>query len=121
MTLPHTKTMPTIPELVARALADSDFVVETPRGTSQRELYRAATIATNQAAEAWEEANGLPIGATVPDLIRHPVSIRLVGLAQDRHDAEMEAIAYALLDGIEAGDLDEDGSPVAYDRCWSAA
>jgi hypothetical protein len=114
------KQMPTVAELVARAIIATDFLSETPNGTTPREIYRAATIATNQAAEAWEESAGVPIGATVPDAIRHPVALRLVELTHDRHrDADRDA-ADALQAGIEAGDLDRDGFLIPYDLCRSA-
>ena len=58
---------PTVPELVATAITHTDFVGEICSSNTARETYRAATIATNQAAEMWEEAHGHPVGATVTD------------------------------------------------------
>jgi hypothetical protein len=112
--------MPTVAEVVALAITRTEFIRETPNGTTPREIYRAATIATNQAAESWEEDVGVPIGATVPDAIRHPVALRLVDIANTRHREADKAAEDALLDAIEAGDLDEAGEPIPYDLCRSA-
>jgi hypothetical protein len=112
--------LPTVAEVVALAITETEFRAETPNGTTPREIYRAATIATNQAAESWEEVAGVPIGATVPDTIRHPAAMRLVDLANARHREADKQAADALLDAIEAGDLDEAGEPIPYPLCRSA-
>lgn len=75
--------MPAVTELVALALLHTDFNGEISPTNTQRETYRAATIATNQAAEMWEEANGHPIGATVDDSTRNAVALALVAYADN--------------------------------------
>ena len=70
--------MPNVVALVARALVDTDFLGELAGIDTDREMLRAATIATDQAAEEWEHANGLPIGATVTSAIRCQVAMALI-------------------------------------------
>lgn len=111
------RIMPPVAELVALALARTKFLDEAADAITPREIYRAATIATNQAAESWEEDAGLPIGATVPDAIRVQVAADLVAAAQ----AIAKNAADALRDAIEAGDVDHDGGPVPYPTYQSAA
>lgn len=108
------RTMPTVSDLISRALLDTEFVAETPLGTTQHQLFRAATIATNQAAEAAEEEGGHAIGASVPAIIRHTVTLHLIHTAHARHEADELAERDALLDAIEAGDCGRDGVALSY-------
>lgn len=113
--------LPTVSELVATAIDHTDFDGEAAgTTTTTREMYRAATIATNQAAESWEEAAGLPIGATVPDSIRNAVALALVRRAEAAQERAIEDSEAAFQNAVAAGDLDHDGNPVAYDFCRSA-
>lgn len=119
--MPMLPAMPTVAELVATAILLTDFNGEISPSNTPRETFRAATIATNQAAEAWEEANGHPAGATVTDSVRSAVALALVAYADDlnrQYEAE-DAADRAF--GFQCGDLDRDGRAVPYDTYESAA
>lgn len=111
--------LPSVYELADKAMAETDFFAEI-RGCTPRETYRAATIATNQAAEAWEEARGLPVGATVPDCIRLLTAAVLVTQADVKLRAAESDAADALEDAIDAGDVDVRGNVVPYAMYRSA-
>ncbi len=113
--------LPTVSELIATALVFTDFTGEIAPSNTARETYRAATIATNLAAEAWEEANGQPVGATVPDDIRNAVALGLVAYADAlNRRTEAEDAADALF-ARQCGDVDRDGRAVPLPFYVSAA
>ena len=113
--------MPSVTELVAWAIIHTDFNGETPSSNTASETYRAATIATNLTAEAWEEANGHPVGATVDDSTRNAVALALVAHADAlNRQAQLEDAA-DLAFSIQCGDLDSNGGPLPYARYMSAA
>ena len=60
-------TLPTVAELVDRALADTDFVAEIT-ANQPHELRICAELAAERAAEAWERAAGLPVCSLPPAL-----------------------------------------------------
>jgi len=74
-------------ELIARAIVDTDFRRQLVPGTTRHDLMTAARIAADQAAEAWEGDNGLPIGESVADPIRAGVISALI-----RHGSEILAL-----------------------------
>lgn len=117
------KTLPTVTELVARAVVQTRFHDEISDDMTHREIFRAATIATDQAAEMWEEDNGLPVGETVPDSTRDKVARKLMALANAEFaaaEAATEEALAAVMDAIAAGDLDRFGEPRPYATSWSA-
>ncbi len=105
-----TPSLPTIAELVARAIADTDFVGDI--STDPEDMAHVAANSADLAAEMWEEANDYPVNITVPSALIAEVRTALIARAQrflDLREAET-------LDLIESGDLDDDGSPAPYAR-----
>lgn len=113
--------MPAVAELVAHAIVFTDFVGEVSATNTVRETYRAATIATNLAAESWEERNGHPVGATVDDSTRNATALALVAYADALNSRIEQDGAANLAFSVQCGDLTIDGRAIPYDRYLSAA
>lgn len=116
-----TRLMPTTADLVARALADTDFLNDITPRTRQLELLALAATATDMAIDAWEAANELPVGSTDVALTmvfqtRRILVARASELMRERVAAEEDARS----DAIEAGDIDSHGNAMPYARYRSA-
>jgi hypothetical protein len=109
-----TTILPSTADLVARALADTDFLAEIRADSAN--IRDSADIAIEVAAVAWEESHDAGPGALIPS---HWITAARDALIDAGHDLlardEADAIV-ARLDSIDAGDIDADGEPVPYDR-----
>ncbi len=105
-----TLTLPTLAELVARAIADTDFVGDI--SADPEDMAHVAANAADLAVEQWEEAHDYPVNITVPSDLIALVRTALIARAQRYLDLR----AAETLDGMESGDLDDDGCPAPYAR-----
>jgi hypothetical protein len=105
-----TCTMPTVAELVARAVGDTDFLGDLTPTTDT--LAHAADYA-DQAAEQWEDALGEVPGTVAPELVLAAASM-LRKLADMLLDFAAIEAADARADAIEAGDVDPAGDVIPY-------
>ncbi len=105
-----TRILPTVADLVARAVADCEFLPQLD--CRDPDVMAAAADAADEAAELWEadhDAAGAVPHALILDA-RHALALRgEAWLAAREADA-----ADALLDAIEAGDLDRHGHTIPY-------
>jgi hypothetical protein len=101
---------PSVAELVARAVADTDFLGDLTPATDT--LAHAADYA-DQAAEIWEDAAGDMPGTVAPELVLAARDV-LRGLAETLLAFAETAAADARADAIEAGDADPAGDPIPY-------
>ena len=120
LTLPprSARLAPTVADLVARAIADTDFINDiTPAG----DMLRLAADYTDVVIDAWEEAAGVPVGSTdVPMDVVNAIRRALYAYAyQVQRAAELDAID-ARADAIEAGDTDAGGEAIPYAAYRSA-
>ncbi len=107
-----TRILPTVADLVARALSGTDFASEIKGDVAHIRWHAADAI--ELAAERWEEAHGVAVAETVPsDLLNYATDVlidagwELLG----RAEAEAEDIRR---DAIDAGTINRDGAPVGY-------
>lgn len=100
-----TSTKSLIHQIFARAILETDFLGVLPAGTPGREVFRAATIATDEATEAWELEAGVPIGATVTSAVRSVVCARLLKHGEGILRRIENATSDALRDAIESGEV----------------
>jgi hypothetical protein len=112
--------LPTVADLVSRAVADTDFL-RALAAERDPDVLAAAADAADEAAEQWETEHGAIVGKSVPHMLivdaRHALAARGEAWMADRQaDA-----ADALRDSIEAGDRDRQGAPVGYAMHRSAA
>ena len=70
-------TLPTVAELVDRALADTAFLDEIT-ADEPHELRICVELAAERAAEAWERAAGLPIASTLSSTLTDQVAHALL-------------------------------------------
>ena len=96
----HAAAQPTLGELVARAVEDTDFL-----GDIDRDPHILAAVAASAAETAPH---------SVPHALIQDVTAALVQYARDLFAAADEARAEAWLDAIEAGDLGAGGEPIPY-------
>lgn len=71
-------TLPTIDDLVDRAIAQTPFVQEITAAPLPLHIWIAAEIAAELAAEHWEQETSRPIGMTVPTPLINEVTATLV-------------------------------------------
>ena len=120
LTLPpgSARLAPTVADLVARAIADTDFLNDLVPNCG---LTALACDACDMAIDAWEAANDVPVGATdVPARTINDVRAALIAHGSAAlHTAERDAID-ARADAIEAGDIDRDGNAIGYAAYRSA-
>lgn len=116
MLLTRSTLQPTIPALVALAIADGDFIGDVvPHG----DLVRLAADYADRAAEAWEDTEDEPPN-TVATALRLQTAAVLLKLAHSMlHAAECDALD-AAADAILAGDADRNGNPIPYATYRSA-
>jgi hypothetical protein len=119
-----TYAMPTVAELVALAVHDTDFLGDLTPDTAA-----LAADCADQAAEQWEEARAAERAAAaaeqgedardeLPGTVAPELVLAARGVLRGLADAlvsfgEVDA-ANALSDAIESGDVDADGNAVAY-------
>jgi hypothetical protein len=102
---------PGVSELVHAAIHDTDFLGDLT--DDQHLLCAAVENAVDMAADAWSDAHdGEPVPLDTIILAR----AALLAEAQDMLVDRAEAAADALLDAMEAGDLDHDGAAISYPR-----
>lgn len=114
ITLPpgSARLMPTTADLVARAIADTDFIGDL---VPHADLQHLAADATDMAIDAWEASNDLPIGATDVPAVTIIATRRLL-ISHAEHllrTAECDALD-AAADALQAGDIDRNGNAMPY-------
>jgi hypothetical protein len=117
MLLAHpARLLPTVADLVARAVADGDFYGDI---APDSDLLTVAAEYTDRGIDTWADDNDV-LANTVPVYLWLAARAVLSNLASAllRHTETAEADARA--DAIEAGDMDHDGNPIPYDTCRSA-
>ena len=107
----RTLTQPTVAELVALAIAGTDFLGDI---SASGDTMALAAEYADQAAERWEDAREEMPGSVLPELIEAARVVLRDCAESVLRNAESDADD-ALLDGIESGDLDDDGQAVGYD------
>jgi hypothetical protein len=114
------RILPTIADLVARAIADTDYLGDLA-GTRHPDVLDAAHAAATEAAERWEMEHAPErVGGIVPAPLildaAHALAARGEAWLADRWADRIDALADAFRDG----DVDRFGEPVGYDRYRSA-
>jgi len=109
------RLLPTTADLVARAIADTDFMGDLTPRTMQVELLRLAAEATDRAIDAWEAENGLQVGSTDVALrmvfqVRRLLVSHARAVMRERVAAEDDARA----DALQAGDITRTGEAIPY-------
>lgn len=107
-----TPILPTVAELVAIAIAQTDFAAEIRADAD--DIRNFADIAIEQAAEIWECDNGCTLLQMVPSQLTSLAREALIDAGLDLLGLAAAAAEDALRDAIESGDLDADGEPIAY-------
>lgn len=121
MLITRTRILPTVADLVARALADTAFLADLA-GSRDPDLFGDADAAATEAAERWEMELGgaAAIGGLVPaPLIADAAAALAARGAVWLREREIDRLD-ALADAIQAGDIRR-GHPVGYDSYRSAA
>jgi len=116
-----TRVMPSPADLVAIAIADTDFQGEITPGCDV--MYLAAEAA-DHAAEIWEDENSEITGTVLPEVIeavRALLVLHAVETLDDMAEARADAESARRADAYEAGDEDAHGEAVPYDTYRSAA
>jgi hypothetical protein len=85
--------LPTIPELVARAMTGTRFLAEIA-ARSPHDLRCCAELAAQLAAEQWETETGAPAAETVPHDLTIQVAASLIAHGE-RHHGPVENALYA--------------------------
>jgi hypothetical protein len=102
-----------VSELVHSAIVNTDFVHDLT--DDQHLLLSCVENAIDMAADMWSDAHGFePVPLDTIILAR----AALLAEAQDMLVDRAEAAADALLDAMEAGDLDHDGAAISYPRYY---
>jgi hypothetical protein len=102
-----------VSELVHSAIVDTDFVHDL--SDDQHLLCAAVENAVDMAADMWSDAHGFE---PVPLDLIIAARAALLAEANDMLVDRAEAAADALLDAMEAGDLDHDGAAISYPRYY---
>jgi hypothetical protein len=102
---------PGVSELVHAAIHDTDLIHDLT--DDQHLLCAACENAIDMAADMWSDAHdGEPVPLNTIILARTALLVEAQDMLVDR----AEAAADALLDAMEAGDLDHDGAAISYPR-----
>jgi hypothetical protein len=102
---------PGVSELVHAAIHGTDLIHDLT--DDQHLLCAAVENAVDMAADAWSDAHGfepVPLDTIIA------ARAALLAEANDMLVDRAEAAADALLDAMEAGDLDHDGAAISYPR-----
>jgi hypothetical protein len=107
-----TRILPTAADLVALAIAGTDFVSEITGDAGRIRWFAADAI--ELASEQWEEATGATAGAVVPSDLMNYATDLLIEAGLDILDAADGEAEDARRAAIDAGDMTRDGAPVPY-------